>query len=56
MYKGGIFDGCTGDQSQNHAVTVVGYGQENGIDFWLIKVSCLTFDHTLTASAELLGT
>ena len=56
MYKSGIFDGCTGDPIRNHAVTVVGYGQENGIDFWIIKVRCLTFDHTLKTCAELLGT
>ena len=37
-YGGGIFAGCTSDAT-NHAVTVVGYGTENGEDYWLIKNS-----------------
>ena len=37
-YMGGIFSGCTGNPV-NHAVTVVGYGTENGVDYWLIKNS-----------------
>merc|ERR1712215_50615 len=37
-YKTGIFDGCTG-VNPDHAVTVVGYGTENGVDYWLIKNS-----------------
>jgi len=37
-YQSGIFDGCTGS-SVDHAVTVVGYGTENGVDYWLIKNS-----------------
>ena len=36
-YKGGIFQGCT-NKNTNHAVVVVGYGTENGVDYWLIKV------------------
>ena len=28
-YEGGVFGGCTSDQT-DHAVTVVGYGTENG--------------------------
>ena len=38
LYKQGIFDGCTSQQT-DHAVTVVGYGTENGTDYWLIKNS-----------------
>jgi hypothetical protein len=38
QYGGGIFAGCTSD-SQDHAVTVVGYGNENGKDYWLVKNS-----------------
>merc|ERR1712236_76361 len=38
-YKSGIFDGCTAYSSPDHAVTVVGYGTENGVDYWLIKNS-----------------
>ena len=37
-YAGGIFAGCTSSDT-NHAVTVVGYGSEGGVDFWLIKNS-----------------
>ena len=37
-YSGGIFGGCTSDQA-DHAVTAVGYGTENGVDYWLIKNS-----------------
>merc|ERR1712061_949805 len=37
-YKGEVFAGCT-SKTQNHAVTVVGYGTANGVDYWLIKNS-----------------
>jgi C1A family cysteine protease len=37
-YKSGVFDQCTSTKC-NHAVTVVGWGNENGKDFWLIKNS-----------------
>ena len=33
-YGGGVFSGCT-ENTTNHAVTVVGFGE----DFWLIKNS-----------------
>ena len=36
-YKGGIYQGCTNEET-NHSVVVVGYGTENGVDYWLIKV------------------
>jgi hypothetical protein len=38
-YTGGIFDSCTPNQKENHAVLVVGYGTANGQDYWLIKNS-----------------
>jgi len=40
-YKGGILDpsktGCT--NKVNHAVTLVGYGTSNGVDYWIVKNS-----------------
>merc|ERR1712088_254168 len=38
QYEGGVFAGCTGS-STNHAVVVMGYGTENGVDYWLVKNS-----------------
>lgn len=41
-YRGGIFDnrGCSSDIGKlNHAVLVVGYGNDNGRDYWLVKNS-----------------
>jgi len=40
LYKGGIFAGCpSGTTDTDHAVTVVGYGKQNNIPYWLIKNS-----------------
>jgi C1A family cysteine protease len=36
-YTGGIFAGCEPGKKVDHAVTVVGYGREKGVDFWLLK-------------------
>ncbi|XP_057669833.1 procathepsin L-like [Diorhabda carinulata] len=40
LYKGGIFDetDCS-NAAPNHAVLLVGYGNENGKDYWIIKNS-----------------
>jgi C1A family cysteine protease len=38
LYKGGIFDEICGSQ-YNHQVTVVGYDQQNGTDYWIIRNS-----------------
>jgi hypothetical protein len=40
-YGGGILSQCSRNSKNSitHAVTVVGYGTERGIDFWLIKNS-----------------
>jgi len=39
-YKGGVYAGCElGNLETDHAVAVVGYGSENGVDYWLVKNS-----------------
>ena len=39
-YRGGIFADCDDKEGEvDHAVTVVGYGREKGMDYWLIKNS-----------------
>ena len=38
-YRGGIFGGCYESDKVNQAVVVVGYGSENGLDYWLVKNS-----------------
>ncbi len=39
-YKSGVFDGCNQAQPDiNHAVTLVGYGSEDGKDYWLVRNS-----------------
>merc|ERR1719431_878816 len=38
-YKTGIFDGCWGTYTPNHAIAIVGYGSEGGQEYWLIKNS-----------------
>lgn len=42
FYSNGIFDDSSCSRRRNdvdHAIVIVGYGQENGIDYWLIKNS-----------------
>ena len=37
-YKGGIFNGCNQAKPDiDHAVVLVGYGEENGQKYWLVK-------------------
>ena len=36
MYETGVMDADCG-QHLNHAVLIVGYGQEQGVDYWLVK-------------------
>ena len=46
-YKGGIYQGCTNEET-NHSVVVVGYGTENGVDYWLIKVGGIEHGYLAT--------
>jgi C1A family cysteine protease len=38
-YNSGVFDGCSPDDRNNHAIAVVGWGTEDGKDYWKIKNS-----------------
>ncbi|PRQ30348.1 putative zingipain [Rosa chinensis] len=38
LYRGGVFNGSCG-HILTHAVTIIGYGTENGTNYWLIKNS-----------------
>ena len=35
-YDGGIYEGCT-TKNTNHGVVLVGYGTEDGVDYWIAK-------------------
>lgn len=41
LYSGGILDdsSCTDKDKLDHAVAVVGYGTENGTDYWIVRNS-----------------
>jgi len=40
-YHGGVFDGCDYDENiqLNHSVQLVGYGSEEGKDYWIVRNS-----------------
>ncbi|CAF3403632.1 unnamed protein product [Rotaria sp. Silwood2] len=40
-YASGIYDvpGCPTHENMNHAMVIIGYGTENGTDYWLVKNS-----------------
>ena len=48
-YKGGIFNGCNQAKPDiDHAVVLVGYGEENGQKYWLVLLRLeYTFTDTL---------
>jgi len=39
QYESGIFNGCSKDAIIDHAVTAIGYGEENGVKYWVIQNS-----------------
>ena len=39
LYKGGIISGSACGTNLDHAVNMVGYGSENGQDFWIVRNS-----------------
>lgn len=39
FYRGGIISSSACGTGLNHAVTLIGYGRENGVDYWLVKNS-----------------
>jgi cathepsin X len=36
-YKGGIIHDTTGRTSLDHAISIVGWGEENGIKYWIVR-------------------
>lgn len=38
-YTGGIFEDKTGDLHTTHEISIVGYGEENGTKYWMIRNS-----------------
>ena len=38
-YTSGIFEDTTGDLDVTHEISIVGFGEENGLKYWLIRNS-----------------
>ena len=41
-YKSGVYSHQTGQALGGHAIKVIGYGTENGTDYWLVQNSWTT--------------
>ena len=41
-YKSGVYSHTTGSALGGHAVKIIGYGTENGSDYWLVQNSWTT--------------
>ena len=39
QYKSGIYQHTSGSSLGGHAVVIIGYGSENGINYWIIQNS-----------------
>ena len=41
QYESGVFSGCsyTENIDVNHAIVLMGYGSENGLDYWIVRNS-----------------
>ena len=42
-YTGGILHDTTGTKNLNHVISIVGYGTENGTDYWRVRNSWGTY-------------
>jgi len=42
-YTGGIFNDTTGAMGDDHAISVVGWGQEGNVPYWIVRNSWGTF-------------
>jgi cathepsin X len=42
-YTSGVFDDKTGDLTTTHAISIVGWGEENGTPYWLVRNSWGTY-------------
>lgn len=42
-YTGGIFNDTTGATSLDHSISVVGWGTDNGVDYWVVRNSWGTY-------------
>jgi len=42
-YSGGVFNDLTGDKSLDHSVAINGWGEENGVKYWIVRNSWGTY-------------